>query len=104
MSKDENPSPSQQMTGHTAADIVKRIADVSTATGAMAGEPAIELAGQIISVLTVHPEHIDRFMAEGSELFIDGTFNHENGSMTYRANSGAILHPSVLREKKGTQQ
>lgn len=103
-SADLGPILAPRPKGHSAADIVKRIAEVATATGAMAGEPAIELAGQIISVLAVHPEHIDRFMAEGSELFIDGTFNPEHGSMTYRANSGAILHPSVLREKNGSQQ
>ncbi|NTE87244.1 hypothetical protein G6L50_11670 [Agrobacterium rubi] len=80
------------------------MAQVSTAVGLQANEPAMEMAGQIISILSANPEHIGRFMTEGSELFLDGTFNHENGSLTYRAMNGSILSPSVLREKKGQQQ
>lgn len=90
--------------GHSAADVVAKIAQVATAVGLQANEPAMEMAGQIVSVLAANPEHIDRFMAEGSELFLDGTLNHENGSLTYRAINGSILSPSVLREKKGQQQ
>ncbi|YP_010115375.1 hypothetical protein PBC5_gp58 [Sinorhizobium phage PBC5] len=84
--------------------VVKKIAKVATAVGFQAGEPAMELAGQIVSVLAANPEHIGRFMAEGSELFLDGTFNPENGSLAYRSIGGDILHPSVLRQQKGTQQ
>lgn|GEM_PF-3007486 len=85
-------------------NFVRRVAEVTTAVGFQAGEPAMELAGQIVSVLAAHPEQTDRFIANGSELFIDGTLNHENGSLTYRAMNGDILHPSVLREQKGMQQ
>ena len=88
----------------TAADIINKIAQVSASVGFQAGEPAMEMAGQIVSILAANPEHIDRFMSEGSGLFIDGTFNHEHGSLTYRAVNGAILSPSALREKKGQQQ
>lgn len=84
--------------------LIRRISQVSTVVGFQAGEPAMELAGQIVSVLAVHPEHIDRFMAEGEELFLDGTLNHENGSLTYRSMGGDILHPSVLRKSKGMEQ
>lgn len=99
-----SPSPFTRKAGHSAADVVSKIAQVATAVGFQANEPAMEMAGQIVSVLAANPEHIDRFMAEGSELFLDGTFNHENGSLTYRAMDGSILSPSVLREKKRQQQ
>lgn len=56
------------------------------------------------AAVTANPEHIARFMVEGTELFLDGTFDYENGSLTYRAMNGLILSPSVLREKKGQQQ
>ncbi|KQZ50129.1 hypothetical protein ASD54_12530 [Rhizobium sp. Root149] len=84
--------------------MLTKIAQVATAVGFQAGEPAMEMAGQIVSVLAAKPEHIERFMVEGSGLFLDGTLNHENGSLTYRAVNGSILSPSVLREKKGQQQ
>lgn len=87
-----------------AVALIRKIADVSTGVGWQSGEPALEAAGQIVSVLAGHPEHIDRFMAEGSELFIDGTFAPENGSLTYRSIGGDILHPSVLRKAKGMEQ
>lgn len=89
-------------TGERAA--IEKIAQIASAVGFQAGEPALEAAGQIVSVLAANPEQIDRFMREGSELFIDGTFNPENGSLTYRSIGGDILHPSVLRQQKGRQQ
>lgn len=89
---------------HSAADIIAQIAQVASGVGFQANVPALDIAGQIVSILAANPEHIDRFMAEGTELFLDGTFNYENGSLTYRAMSGDILSPSVLRKKKGHQQ
>lgn len=97
-------SPFTRKTGLSAADLVAKIAQIATAVGFQANEPAMEMAGQIVSILAANPEHIERFMTEGSELFLDGTFNHENGSLTYRAINGSILSPSVLREKKGQRQ
>lgn len=85
-------------------ELVEKIAQVANAVGWQAGEPAMELAGQIVSVLAANPEHIDRFMSEGAELFLDGTLNAENGCLTYRSMSGDILSPSVLRAQKGMQQ
>jgi hypothetical protein len=85
-------------------ELIEKIAQVSVAVGFQAGEPAMEIAGQIVSVLAANPENIDRFMAEGTELFLDGTFNAENGSLTYRAINGSILSPTALRRQKGSQQ
>lgn len=96
-----NPSPETNVTG---ADLVAKIAHVASGVGFQANVPALDIAGQILSILAAIPEHIDRFMVEGTELFLDGTFNYENGSLTYRAVNGSILSPSVLRERKGSQQ
>lgn len=88
----------------TAKEFLARVAEVSISVGWQAGVGASETAGQIISCLYANPEHIDRFMAEGAELFIDGTFAFENGALTYHAMDGRVLSPSVLRERKGSQQ
>ncbi|MFT2211465.1 hypothetical protein ACLJYM_06220 [Rhizobium giardinii] len=84
--------------------LIQKIAQIASAVGWQAGEPAMEIAGMIVSALAANPEHIDRFMAEGTELLLDRTLNLENGSLTYRALNGSILSPSVLREQKGQQQ
>jgi hypothetical protein len=88
----------------TAAAIVARIAQCAADLGWQAGEPAVELAGQMISVLAANPEQIERFMTDGGELWIDGTFNGENGSLTYRTMDGRILSPSDYRKLKGIEQ
>lgn len=85
-------------------ELVERIAQVANAVGWQADEPAMELAGQIVSVLAANPEQIERFMSGGAELFLDGTFNAENGCLTYRSIGGEILSPSVFRARKGMQQ
>lgn len=85
-------------------NFIAKAAQLATDLGWQAGEPASELAGQIISVLAAHPEHTDRFLEEGGELFIDGTFDTANGSLTYRSRGGDILHPTVLRAQKGNLQ
>lgn len=87
-----------------ACDVISRIAQVASAVGLQANVGAMELAGQIVSVLYAHPNLIDRFMAEGTELFIDGTFDASNGSLTYRSIGGDVLSPTVLRQAKGSQQ
>ncbi|MDX1151229.1 hypothetical protein [Sinorhizobium medicae] len=76
--------------------LVEKIAQVANAVGWQ--------AGQIVSVLAANPKHIERFMSEGAELFLDGTFNAENGCLTCRSMGGDVLSPSILRAKKGMQQ
>ncbi|RVI52126.1 hypothetical protein [Sinorhizobium medicae] len=76
--------------------LVEKIAQVANAVGWQ--------AGQIVSVLAANPKHIERFMSEGAEPFLDGTFNAENDCLTYRSRGGDVLSPSVLRAKKRMQQ
>lgn len=83
------------------SEIINKIAEVATGVGWQAGVPASDIAGLIVSFLYANPEHVERFMAEGTELFIDGTIRPEWGSLTYRAGTGEILSPAELREKLG---
>lgn len=85
-------------------EIIDQIAEVSEGVGHQANVGAMELAGQIVSVLHANPEHVERFMAEGAELFIDGTFLPENGSLSYLAMNGKVTTPAMLRQEKGKQQ
>lgn len=83
------------------AAVIRKIAQVAAAVGFQAGVPASDVAGMIVSVLAAHPEWVERFMDEGSELFIDGSMKAENGSLSYRAMTGAIMTPAALRASKG---
>ncbi len=83
---------------------VKRIAEVASVVAAQAGVGASETAGLIVSVLAANPEHTERFMSEGSELFIDGTIRPENGCLTHMAMNGQVVSPTKLRMMKGQSQ
>jgi uncharacterized protein YbjQ (UPF0145 family) len=85
-------------------ETIARLADVAIAVGSQANVGAMELAGQFVSVLSANPEHIERFMAEGTELVIDGTLNAENGCLTYYGADGSMHSPSEIRARKGQQQ
>ena len=81
--------------------MVRKIASVSVAVGIQAGIPGSDVAGMIVSFLYANPEHIDRFLIEGSELFVDGTIRPELGSLTYMAENGQVLSPAELRRLTG---
>lgn len=83
---------------------VKRIAQVASEVAAQAGVGASETAGLIVSVLAANPEQTERFMSEGSELFIDGTIRPENGCLTHMAMNGQVVSPTRLRMMKGQSQ
>jgi hypothetical protein len=82
---------------------INRIAEISSAVGWQSGVPAADIAGMIVSFLHANPEHVGRFLAEGSELFVDGTIDPKSGSLSYRAQSGEILSPSDLRARTGVR-
>lgn len=89
---------------HTAEDIIKRLAEVAEAVGFGAGEPAVEIAGHWVSFLAAQPVHIDRFMRDGHEMVIDGTFTYDKGNLTYRAMDGTIRHPDELRAANAAKE
>ncbi|WEK05725.1 MAG: hypothetical protein P0Y65_05580 [Candidatus Devosia phytovorans] len=88
----------------TAKEFLDRVNEVSAAVGWQAGVGAVETAGFIISCLAASPEQIDRFMAEGSELILDGTIAPENGGLTYFASNGELVSPADRRQRMGKQQ
>lgn len=92
------------MTDAEAHTVIQKIAEVATGVGWQAGVPGADIAGMIVSHLAIHPEHVARFLAEGSELFVDGTIRPEAGSLSYQAMNGQILTPSTLRQMKGVEQ
>lgn len=85
----------------TAQECIDKIAKVASAVGFQAGVSASELAGLIVSFLYANPEHTERFIEEGTELFIDGTIRPEKGSLTYLAINGSIMSPADLRASNG---
>lgn len=87
-----------------AEEMIRKIANVSSAVAFQAGVGAMELAGLTISVLAANPDEQARFMKEGSGMFIDNTIRAENGCLSYVAISGEILTPAELRASKGIQQ
>lgn len=80
----------------TPKQVIDRIADVAEAVGWQAGVGASETAGLIVSVLSANHHLIDRFMAEGSELFIDGSIRAEAGRLTFLSIAGEVLTPAEL--------
>jgi hypothetical protein len=87
-----------------ALDFLNKVAEVSNAVGWQAGVGGVETAGQIISSLYANPEQIERFMAEGAELILDGTISFSNGALTWHAADGRVVSPSDYRASRGTQQ
>jgi hypothetical protein len=80
-----------------AHDLLRRIAECSHAMSVQSGEPAVDMAGHTLSFLAAHPEHIERYMAEGNELWLDGTITFHGGCLSYRANDGQIRMPQEIR-------
>lgn len=85
----------------TPVEVIRKIASVSVAVGFQAGVPGSDVAGMIVSFLYANPEHVERFMREGSELFVDGTIRPAHGSLTYLAANGEVLDPAELRRRTG---
>lgn len=78
-------------------DFIDKIVGVAQAVAFQSDCDATELVGQMISVLNGRRHDIERFMREGSELWLDGTFMLENGTLSYRAANGKIMTPDKLR-------
>jgi len=90
-------------TTKTPTEVIQWIAEVAAAIGWQAGVGATETAGGIVSVLAANPHLIERFLTEGSGLFIDGPVNLDvvNGCLTYYAQTGEVLSPGELHRRRG---
>lgn len=82
-----------------AKEVIDRIAEVAAAVGSQAAVGGSETAGLIVSVLARNPDQIDRFLQEGTELFIDGTMMPENGLLSWHAMNGTICTPQEMRRR-----
>ncbi len=80
--------------------LLVRVTEFSQAMGFQSGIPAVNIAGHTLSFLAGHPEHIDRYMKEGNELWIDGTITYKGGCLTYLAGNGKVLSPSIIRDNE----
>ena len=85
-----------------AAHVVTQIAGVAAGLGWHAGEPAMEIAGGIVSFLANHPDQLERFMREGGEMMIDGTIKAEEGALTWRAASGEMMTADEYARRKAS--
>lgn len=78
--------------------VVLRIADVSEAVGWQAGVGGMETAGMIVSALSERPELVERFLAEGTGLMLEGEIMPEKGRLTFhRSSDGKVTTPQELR-------
>lgn len=85
-------------------EIILKIANVANTVGTLSGEPAMEIAGQIVSVLAANPEMIGEFLRTGGELIVEGRMNAEHGCLPFRAINGRIVSPAELRGRLGMAQ
>lgn len=92
------------MNSWTPEQVIGRLAECASAIASQSGEPGIEIAGQTLSFLAANPEHIDRFMAEGNELWIDGTINVQHGCLSYRCIDNKIRTSSEVRDLRKLTQ
>lgn len=75
----------------TAEKIIAQIASIARNVGWGAGEPAMEIAGGIVSWLSARPDQIDRFMTEGGDMFVNGEINATDGDLTWLSTDGRMM-------------
>ncbi len=88
---------------HAAEEIVLRVAELASAIARQSGTASSELAGQMISVLARDLSLIERFMRDGSEMFLEGAFMPEKGLLSWYGQNGQIVTPEDMRARvRGT--
>lgn len=85
----------------TPEQVIARIAEVAHAVSVQSGEAGVDMAGYLVSFLAANPEHVDRFLQEGAELLIDGTFEFHKGCLSYRCVNGEIHSADHGRSIRG---
>ncbi len=82
----------------TPEQTIKRIAEIAQSVGWQAGVGAMEMAGQFVSYLTEHPEHIEAFLRDGTGFVIENGLRVEDGCLTFhRRLDGKVTTPRELR-------
>lgn len=89
----------------TPEDVIKRIAEIANDVAWQAGVGGLELAGQFVSVLAVHPEMIEGFLAGTTSIIdTDALFHAEMGCLTWHSKAGPIVSPDDVRAAKDSPQ
>lgn len=86
---------------YSAEQLLAQIASLSEAIAFQSGTASSELAGQMVSVLARDPSLVARFMTDGSEMFLEGVFRPELGSLSWYSQNGQIVTPEFMREYLG---
>ena len=84
--------------------LIAKIAETALRIAFQAGVDATSIAGQIVSCLAKRPELIDRFMIEGTGLFLSGEITAGKGCLSYLAGDGNIYGPEVARRSDAVRQ
>ena len=79
----------------TPTQVIQRIAEVAEAVGCQAGVPGCETAGVIVSYLSIHPDEIGSFMADGIMALPVDLWAH--GRLTFYRKDGKIGTPQDAR-------
>lgn len=85
------------MSRYTAEQIIAEVASLATAVAFQSGTASMELAGQIVSRLAKDPSLIDQFMVDGSEMFLNGEFNADLGTLSWYGSNGQIVTPERMK-------
>lgn len=55
----------------------------------------------MVSVLARDPSLVERFMTDGSEMFLEGAIRPEVGCLSWYGRNGQIVTPEFMREHLG---
>lgn len=83
----------------TPRDVIRRIADAANSIAWQAGVGGMETAGGIVSFLAANPQHIDKFMADGSVIDLPADW-HRNGCLTWHGMDGKLHQPGEQETKQ----
>jgi len=87
--------------GMTPEETIRRIAEIAQAVASQAGVGAMETAGQLVSVLAVHPEKIAGLLSgEINVIDDDALLRAEAGCLSWHARNGKIVSPAEARKAK----
>lgn len=83
---------------------IQKIALTAVKISRLANVPAMEMAGQLVSVLAANPELVESFMQDGMALFTSGKLDAQHGCLDFRAINGVRVSPQDLRKHMGMEQ
>lgn len=84
-----------------ATEFIERVAALAEQIAFQSGTASSELAGLMLSVISRDPSLLDRFMVDGSEMFLEGVFAPERGRLSWYGQNGQIVTPEFMRAHLG---